>query len=221
MQWEAYWTQGMDVSFWQDLWDSPKRKFVLKYVNFKLAAQQGMKFVILKSTTGTGGKDPTYDRHLEDAREAGLVIGAYHWYLPSCNPIYQAEWAITGSRNPDLPLFFDLEERKDAGVRKGKMWPDLRTCLLEVEARTGRRPIIYTNWDYWTTYYPDAIESEYFKLWVANYNTGAPLVPPPWNPRGYTFWQYSKNGNGKKYGCWSLSLDMDLFAGSLEELKLL
>ena len=215
---------GCDDSFWNDLWDSPKRIRVLRYFDFNKAAEQGLKFAIHKSTTGTNGKDSTYESHKRDATTATLLNGAYHWYLPGLDPVKQAEWAVRGSGETDLPLFVDVEEKKYAGVKKGQMWSALSRCLLYIETLTHRQPIIYTNWDYWTTYMYDAVDSDHWRLWIAGYRTGSPLVPLPWHPRQWTFWQYTDRGNAQRYGGpkgASVALDMDLFAGTLEELKAL
>jgi lysozyme len=217
-------TLGADFSFWNDLWDSAKRLRVLTFFNFQKAAEQGIKFAILKSTTGLTGKDSTYDTHLRDAKVAQLVTGAYHWYLPGLDPVMQAEWAVRGTGETDLPLFVDVEEKKFAAVKAGQMWPALSRMLLRVEVLTHRQPIIYTNWDYWTTMMADARDSDGWRLWIAGYRTGAPLVPLPWHPRQWSFWQYTDRAVAQRYGGpvgAGRALDMDLFAGSLDELRAL
>jgi hypothetical protein len=57
-----------------------------------------------------------------------------------------------------------------------------------------------------------------YPFWLAWYaNESVIKVPKPWTK--WTFWQYSGNGNGPQYGSQGLSLDMDYFNGTLDDLK--
>jgi lysozyme len=89
----------------------------------------------------------------------------------------------------------------------------IKDFLARVEARTGRRPMIYT-----AKYYFDAIGNPQdfasYPLWVANYNATCPVLPGGgWT--GWQFWQYSSTGS---VGGISGSVDLDHFNGSLADL---
>ena len=60
--------KGLDVSHWNG------------YPNFTKLHNQGMRFVFSKATQGTTIKDATFKQHTKDARAAGLLAGAYHFF---------------------------------------------------------------------------------------------------------------------------------------------
>lgn len=114
----------------------------------------------------------------------------------------------------------------------------------EIERLSGVTPIIYVNINYAVNYITEAVAADH-DLWLARYNGGndpstvdpetsqpevAGFHPNPygaWNipfggPRddsSWDFWQYTSNGDGIATGVSSSDLDLDLFNGSLDELK--
>lgn len=98
----------------------------------------------------------------------------------------------------------------------------VQTFLAEVERLSGRIPIIYTAQAYWDTYLgAHAIDwADQYPLWLANYRKDAgPLVPPPWSPTGWAFWQYTDKGKGSKYGVQALDVDLNVFNGDENNLR--
>ena len=114
----------------------------------------------------------------------------------------------------------------------------------ELERLTGVKPIVYANINYAVNFITEEVADEH-DLWLARYNGGndpstvdpqtsqpevASFHPNPygaWNipfggPRddsSWDFWQYTSNGDGLATGVSSVDLDLDLFNGSLDELK--
>jgi hypothetical protein len=88
-------------------------------------------------------------------------------------------------------------------------------------------PMIYTRaswWD-WNTYRQDWPKKH--KLHVAHYNlyVDKPDIPADWseinNPRTWTHWQYSADGNhmGELFGVSSGSIDLNRYNGSIAEFE--
>lgn len=114
----------------------------------------------------------------------------------------------------------------------------------EIFALSGVRPIVYANINYTVNYIDQGVAAKH-KLWLARYNGGndptsvdpqtsqpdlASFHPNPygsWNvpyggPRSddsWRFWQYTSRGDGPSFGVSSTYLDLDLYNGSLDELK--
>jgi hypothetical protein len=97
---------------------------------------------------------------------------------------------------------------------QGKVW----NFLQAVEKTTGKIPVIYCGYYYWIQWMTSDPAWARYPFWLAWYNSENVIkVPPPWFK--WTFWQYSGNGNGPQYGSEGLSLDMDYYNGTLEDLK--
>src|ERR1700739_2829988 len=57
-------------------------------VDFSAVKAAGIAAVILKATQGTGFVDPTFAPRIADARDAGMLVGAYH-FMDGSSPIEQ------------------------------------------------------------------------------------------------------------------------------------
>ena len=64
--------KGLDVSSWQHPDGRP--------INWDAVANAGYRFAVVKATQGANYKNPWADRDLDDARAAGLLVGAYHYF---------------------------------------------------------------------------------------------------------------------------------------------
>jgi hypothetical protein len=143
----------------------------------------------------------------------------------------------------DLPYTLDVEysSATGSGIADGatdaqiKLW--VETFLKEMEARTGRWPMVYgspsalrklgtTNsfWEqipFWVARYPSADDHQ---VAVNALNSGRTvdqptLIQTPWyrnNATAWTFWQYSSSGPAKFYGVRNgqTRLDMNVFNGT-------
>jgi lysozyme len=96
---------------------------------------------------------------------------------------------------------------------QGKVW----NFLNEVEKITGVVPMIYCGKFYWVEWMtPDPAWLKY-KFWLAWYADESVIkVPPPWTT--WQLWQYTGNGNGPQYGSEGLSMDLDYYNGTRDQL---
>lgn len=189
--------QGHDVSVYQGAF------------NWAAAKANGRSFGYARISYGTGTIDSTFDGNWSRMKAAGILRGAYQFFLPNQSVAAQAKIVIdkVGKLGVgDLPVTIDVEDA--AGVAPATAAARIHQWLDLVEAGTGKRPIIYTGGYFWQ----DNIKATDFgsyKLWIANYNpSSCPLIPDGWTK--WTFWQYG-DGNGK--------LDQDVFNGTLAELQ--
>ena len=137
-----YSVHGIDVSRYQQIinWKSVKN---MEIENVKI------EFAFIKATQGVKTIDYHYLQNKLRAKNAGLAVGAYHFFVATKSPQAQAELfiRIASIRSGDLPPVVDVETeygQSDEKIRKG-----LKTWLRLVENHYGVKPIIYTNADFY------------------------------------------------------------------------
>jgi GH25 family lysozyme M1 (1,4-beta-N-acetylmuramidase) len=186
------------------------------------------------------------DQWIPAAKAAGLMVGQYHFaQIPNTddmNVIIQSanaqadlmisRWNAHGGYSPGtLPLVFDIEQ---SGVPRNTTPSEAvtfsKTWLEKVANATGKLPIVYSNPTFLKNYLSSDPDLAKYPLWVANYfDVSNPGVSPKvgcintvWTSDGcnlrWTFWQYSQTGPGKNFGVASRGIDMNVFAGTAEEL---
>jgi len=203
---------GCDISFWNDNPDSPEG------INFKRMKSMGLDFVFIRCSYG-GVPDTRYLINMPRAADAGLITGSYH-YLTWKDSIQSQLNTIVNLQKQypsDIPIAIDVEERSGCPtqVTAGKA---IKSMLDSLRAELGVIPGVYTNVDSWMRmgYFSDDIL--YNWLWVANWNVKTPRLPKPWG--NWIFWQYTISSYGYMFGVQSKSIDLDVYNGSLDDLKM-
>ena len=124
---------GIDVSHWQAQIDWPAVRAA------------GKRYAFIKATEGTSFVDDTFERNWEQAKQAGLLVGAYHFFRPLQDAQNQAEHFLNTADfgEGDLPPVLDMEVnnrlRPSTYIERVEIWMD------EVERQTGKKAIIYSG----------------------------------------------------------------------------
>ena len=200
---EEYSIHGIDVSKYQQLiaWDQVKAMQVKKV---KLG------FAFIKATEGIGNVDPQFKRNWKRAKDAGMIRGAYHFFLATKDGRMQAENFIkaVNLNAGDLPPVLDIEQTY--GVTKDILKSEVREWLNIVETNYNVKPIIYSNIDFYKQNLGEEFDS--YPLWVAHYyQPRQPRIKRDW-----VFWQH--NDNGRVNGVLS-PVDFDVFSGDSAEFS--
>ena len=163
----------------------------------------------MKATEGGDYKDHRFDENFRQAKEAGLIRGAYHFYNPNTDPIRQADFFISQVKlqKGDLVPVLDIE-RKPKDVEQ--MQADLKKFLQRLEQHYGVKPIIYTSYKYKKRYL-DELEFDTYPFWIAHYYVDLLSYEGEWQ-----FWQHTDYGVVPGI---ESNVDLNVFNGSLEELK--
>lgn len=190
---------GIDVSGWQ------------KGINLKEVPAD---FVIVKATQGTTYVNPDCDRAYQQAKEAGRLLGVYH-YFSGGDPVAEAEFFAKNVKGyvGEAILVLDWEGEQNAKFSQG---PAIAKPFLDkVKELTGVRPLIYMSKSVCRAHDWSAVASEY-ALWVAQYadNNTTGYQSKPWTDnKGYGAWsgpaifQYSSHGRLTGY---SGNLDINI-----------
>ncbi|MGP6175066.1 glycoside hydrolase family 25 protein [Corynebacterium sp. A21] len=198
--------RGVDVSSWQHPDAAP--------INWSQVSDEGHHFAVVKATEGIGYVNPHL---LEDAQQAaanGLITGTYHLARPGESATLQAaEYAAALATVPQasMPPVLDIEYHDDQSPAQLQAWT--REFLQQLEALTGRTPIIYTNRFFWEQHLGNSPEFSRHPLWLAAYQD----TPPTVIPGGWThlsIWQHSDSGQVAGVNA---PVDMNLFNGTHEQ----
>jgi GH25 family lysozyme M1 (1,4-beta-N-acetylmuramidase)/uncharacterized protein YraI len=205
---------GIDISKWDGNWDANKAK------------SQGATFVYIKASQATY-TDPQFLLNWQKAKDAGLLRGAFHYldYTKSGKDQANAFADLIKSDPGELPPVIDYEQRRSDNNPAAAL-AILRECLDQLVSRTElfadavvQKPMLYASPGFWAEY-GDMTKMEYwlqFPLWLAHYTTSmSPLLPSPWPI--WKFWQFTAKGPGEVFGSESLTMDMNRFNGTLNEL---
>jgi GH25 family lysozyme M1 (1,4-beta-N-acetylmuramidase) len=120
---------GIDVSGWQ------------KGINLKEVPAD---FVIVKATQGTTFVNSDCDRAYQQAKEAGRLLGVYH-YFSGGDPAAEAEFFVKNVKGyvGEAILVLDWEGHQNAKFSQG---PAVAKPFLDkVKELTGVRPLIYMS----------------------------------------------------------------------------
>jgi len=158
-------------------------------VDWTDVAAAGHTFAIVKASEGVDNPDPSFPGHWPAMKEAGLIRGAYHFYVTEDDPAEQAKLFIaTVDLQPgDLAPAVDIE-LLGHDTRPG-LPARLKTFLSILEQHYGVKPIIYTGPNFWDANL-DATFGDH-PLWVAEYGVSDPRLPAGWTE--WHLWQYSQD----------------------------
>ena len=193
-----YKIQGIDVSYAQGKIDWPQ-------VRAMTEDSVRVRFVFIKATEGLLTVDPYFKRNWREAAKAGIVCGAYHFFRPKKDGLWQARFFLQNVKleKGDLPAVVDIEVLD--GVSPEKMRQRLKDYLNKVTSSTGVKPIIYTG----ISFYQDYLQGYFddYPLWIAHYYQPALQLT---ENASWSFWQHSDkttiNGIGHV-------VDFDAFKG--------
>lgn len=163
-------------------------------VDWHEVRSDGHHFGIVKATEGEDLKDPAFDGHWPALREAGLVRGAYHFFVTEDDPETMAEFFIGNvTLEPgDLAPVVDVE-LIGHGTKPG-LAGRLRTFLGLLEDHYGVKPILYTSAKFWNEHIDEDFGDH--PLWVAEYGVSEPAIPKGWDT--WHLWQWK--GDAKVRG---------------------
>ena len=161
-------------------------------IDWNKVKADGIEFAILRAGFGRleKQKDEKFEQNYAGAKAAGISVGAY-WYSYAMTP-EEAELEadvflkVIKGKQFEMPVYFDLEEKKQFDLGKEKVSAIMRAFLEKVE-KAGYFVGLYGSASSLTTHTADNIKSHY-TIWLAHWvdktNYGG----------AYAVWQYSEKG---------------------------
>ena len=198
--------------------------------DFGAVRSSGILGVIHKTSEGGDWFDPSYPSRRQEAEQAGLLWGGYHFGTRQYSGARQAE-AFLSAAQPGpatlLALDYELNDYNPANTMRLQQAEEF---VLVIYRATGRFPVVYThaNWANGDRARrgirsepvgPSSILAQ-CNLWLADFHE-QPEVPYAWADRGWRLWQYVANESAETaaYGAAPRAIsgithcDRNLFAG--------
>ncbi len=199
-----YQIKGVDVSSYQG------------NVDWEKLASQDIRFAFVKATEGSGHVDSEFDNNWNGASQAGLRVGAYHFFSFESSGLTQAQNYINHVPVSDssLPPVVDVElygGQSIGQLDRIRLRRELTDMLEALELHYGKKPIIYTPDDTFNVFIDEKLAQ--YTLWISN------KVTSP-NNENWTFWQYSGRKRLEGYDGRESFIDMNVFSGTPEEFAL-
>ena len=171
--------KGIDVSRYQGNIDWQKVK------------NAGIKFAMLRLCSSNNSGlyiDPTFEQNYNNAKSAGIHVGAYIYTYATTEEEQnkELEFALNGlnGKTLDYPLALDVEDNSLTSIGKSEL-TNLVKRGLDIIDQKGYVPMLYTYTNYSNNLNMDTLKD--YDLWIADY-------------RGYNgygkcdMWQYSSSG---------------------------
>ena len=185
-------------------------------MNWDTIAGQGITFAFLKATEGSGTVDDCFQDNWDNARAAGLYVGAYHFFSFDSSASTQADnyCGIVPAEADALPPVIDLEYYRSNNLPDDKaVRESLRVLVTRLRNAYGKTPIIYTTDACWEHYLKDADFT--YTLWIRSiFTSPSDDLKPEW-----TFWQYNPRGRLDGYEGGDVNIDLNVFRGSMDEFR--
>lgn len=174
-------------------------------IDWQKVKNAGIQFAILRAGYGRelSQKDARFEENYKNAKAAGTLVGAY-WYsyaMSEDEARLEANvfLSVIKGKQFEMPVYFDLEEKKQFDLGKEKVSAIMRTFLERVES-AGYFVGLYGSASSITTHTADDIKSRY-TIWMAHWTQQT-------NYSGsYGIWQYSSEG---KVNGISGNVDLDI-----------
>lgn len=168
----------------------------------------GVGFAYIKASEGGDFVDARFSDNWREAKRAGVPRGAYHFFTQCRSGIDQARnFIATTPLDADaLPPVVDVEHMGPCtkGPASTNLVAEIEDFLDAVEARYGKRPILYTTRQFHDVYLPGAFNAERF--WIRSLG-----FPPGFRDGQWVFWQY--HNDGRRDGV-AGSIDLNVFRGT-------
>ena len=182
----GYPVHGIDVSHYQG------------EIDWAAMKQQGMDFAYIKATEGSAHEDECFDKNWEQAKAAGMICGAYHFFSFESEGAKQAEHFI-----------------KKVGDLKGSLIPVVDVEYYGKYVKTPpdvEKPMIYCTYNVYRKYIEGVFDE--VPLWIRNV-----YYPPEDIGRKWTLWQYTDRAQLDGYQGEEKSIDCNVFQGEKGQLN--
>ncbi|MGM9932657.1 LysM peptidoglycan-binding domain-containing protein [Pradoshia sp.] len=173
--------RGIDVSEWQG------------EIDFREVADAGIEMVYIKSSEGTDYVDPDFERNYDGAKDAGLLVGFYHYVTARTESQAEAQArffvSTISGKEFEGKLAMDFEDL--TGLSNEEINDIALTFIRETVRLSGKEAVVYSDASNAASTFNDALTD--YSLWIAEYGVSEPTDGVRWS--SWAGWQYSDSGS--------------------------
>ena len=199
-----YEVKGIDVSNYQG------------EVEWNIIAKEDIKFAFIKATEGENYVDSYFSKNYQEAKNTGLVLGAYHFFDAEADGEKQADNFINTvgelSENEFLLPIVDVEFYNKQNPEPDTIRKELTKFLSKVEKKYKISPIIYVTQKSYKKYIAENFHE--YDIWVRNVWTKPKIENDKW-----TFWQYTDKAKLQGYQGKEKYIDLNVYNGTKDQFK--
>lgn len=201
-----YPVRGVDVSHYQG------------EIDWSVLSGENIDFAFIKATEGSSYVDETFQYNFENAKDAGLSVGAYHFFSFDSKSETQAENFINtvipfeGMLPPVVDFEFYGGKEKNPPAKE-EVCKSLQELLMLLEEHYKIKPIIYATEKSYDLYLAGDFEN--YDIWIRNVVSS----PRMSDEREWTFWQYTNRGKLSGYNGEEEFIDINVFYGTKKEFE--
>lgn len=154
------------------------------------AKDKNIKFVYVKATEGATYRSRHYQYNIENARQYGIHVGAYHFFRPNV-PVekqFRNFTTVVKKEDQDLIPLIDVEVRGNNLTVKALV-DSVLAFADKLEDHYGCKPMIYTGHAFYNSYLSGKISG--YPLFIARYSKVEPRLTGGAN---WVLWQFSEKG---------------------------
>ena len=180
------------------------------YQSENIASYPGAKFAIVKTTEGLSYQNPKARNQVITAKQAGIVVGGYHYAHFSGNAnqaIQEGNFAVQVAKNMGIPLGSLLAADWETGsgnVTSGNEEDNTNAILafMDVVVKAGYKPLLYSGKALLENNIDTKRITDKYRdcLWVAYYKTSGreDVADFNWFPSmdHVVIWQFTDNWKG-------------------------
>lgn len=189
---------GIDVSVYQG------------DIDYEQVKAYGIEVVYIRAGEGSDYIDPAFERNYENALNAGLKIGYYHYITASdtTEAAAQAEFFYSLIKGKTIDCYPAMDFEAFPGLSDAEINEIALTYLETLSRLLGYPAAIYTDVNNIETLWDSSLSQ--YPLWVAEYGTGTPQRIGAW--ADWSGFQYSDMGKVNGIGGY---VDLDYFKDSI------
>lgn len=171
---------GIDVSKWQG------------DIDWQKVRKAGVQFAMLRDGFGryAGQADETFEKNYQNAKAAGLFVGAYHYsYAKNVQQARaEAEYCLSLLKGKvfDFPICYDVEDETQKSLTKDEI-SDIVSAFCETLEKAGYYVSVYMNLSWLNTKLREDVFQKY-DIWLAHW------VKETTFAKSYGIWQYASDG---------------------------
>ena len=142
------------------------------------------------ATEGGDMADEYYSYNIREAKAAGLLVGAYHFYRPQRGVDANFKNMVSVIKRRDIDLLPIIDVETVGGVSREQFIADLQQFVKRVERHYGCPPMLYTGQNFYNKHFQGVL-TDYCWM-IAKYQEEPPILLDGHIP---CMWQYTQHGS--------------------------